>query len=80
MSKERTFLGKLWRGIAKGAIKEVPLVGGIIHNAVEDTDEAPSGTIDWTQVVGQVLVVVAVVAVIAGWIDRDTANWIIELF
>lgn len=79
MAKTRTFLGRLWRGIAKGAIKEVPLVGGIIHNAVEDTEDAPSGTIDWMQVVGQVLTVAVIVAVIAGLMDKETAEWALKL-
>ena len=72
-------MGRLWRGIAKGAIKEVPLVGGIIHNAVEETQDAPAGTIDWVQVAGQVITVGLIVAVIAGWVDKDTVEWALSL-
>lgn len=79
MSKQRTFLGKLWRGIAKGAIKEVPLVGGLIHNAVEETQDAPAGTVDKYQLVGQIIVAGLVVAVIAGWVDKDTVEWALGL-
>lgn len=77
--KKRTFLGKLWRGIAKGAVKEIPLVGGLIHNAAEETEDAPKGKIDRNQLIGQLLVAALIIALIAGWIDKETLQYLLGL-
>ena len=53
--KKRTFVGKIWREAAKGAVKEIPYVGGLIHNKIEK-NEAPEGTIDKGQLIGQLIV------------------------
>ena len=45
---------KIAVNILKGVIKEIPIVGGLIHNTNEDTEDSPKGSLSWQQVVGQV--------------------------
>jgi hypothetical protein len=72
-----TFAGKLITNLAKGAIKEVPLVGGLIHNAVEDTIDNPKGHKSWQQIAGQVIALgVLGYLVTQGYLSTESLSFI----
>lgn len=54
-----TKIGNVLINLAKGGLKEVPIVGGLIHNAVEESEGAPKGVINKTQATGQLIAVIA---------------------
>ena len=64
--------------LGKGAIKEIPIIGGVLANVAEDTADNPRGKLCQTQFIGQVGMVILIILLIKGVIDKDMFGYLIN--
>lgn len=76
MEKKKKGLRKFLKKVALGAVDMTPL-GGIANNVKGNTTEP--GTLDKTRLVSSIVVLVIVIAVIAGWLGQEEAEDLIEI-
>lgn len=56
--------------LLKGALKEVPIVSGIIYN-INESNESRPGKISYGQLIGQIIMVGLIIGVLTGKIDSS---------
>lgn len=70
MKKIFNILKNTGGSLLKGALKEVPIIGGMIYN-INESNEARPGKISYMQLAGQIIMIGLIIGVLTGKIDSS---------